>query len=117
MEEMQAKLQTLLVSAEYAEQLPPEGQKRVEQLRALNAKHEELELEYEEARKELERRFHKKYQPLSAERKALVEGEEAVFHCEVEVARDLEPSLSVQWFKGEDRLGDLPPPQVLMVQI
>ena len=33
-----------------------------------------------------------------------VEGEEAVFHCEVEVDRDLEPSLSVQWFKGEDRL-------------
>lgn len=77
MEEMQAKLQTLLVSAEYAEQLPPEGQKRVEQLRTLNAKHEELELEYEEARKELELRFHKKYQPLYAERKALVEGEEA----------------------------------------
>ena len=32
------------------------------------------------------------------------EGEEAIFHCEVEVDRDLEPSLSVQWFKGEDRL-------------
>ena len=32
------------------------------------------------------------------------EGEEAVFHCRVEVDRELEPSLSVQWYRGDQRL-------------
>ena len=43
MEEMQAKMQTLLANAEYAENLPPEGKARVETLRTLNAKHEEID--------------------------------------------------------------------------
>ena len=37
-------------NAEYSENLPEAGKAKVEQLRALNIEHEEIELEYEEAR-------------------------------------------------------------------
>jgi len=32
------------------------------------------------------------------------EGEEAVFHCKVEVDRELEPSLTISWYRGEEVL-------------
>ena len=77
MEEMQAKMQTLLANAEYAENLPAEGKARVETLRTLNTKHEEIELEYEERRKELELEFNQRYQPLYDQRAKAIAGEEA----------------------------------------
>jgi nucleosome assembly protein 1-like 1 len=76
-EGMEEKMQTLLANAEYAEKLPPEGKERVEKLRALNTQHEEIELEYEERRKELELEFNRRYQPLYDQRAKVIAGEEA----------------------------------------